>query len=93
MSGWRHPFNDHGKSMILGCRRGFVKLLAARSGGEIVGGACVGPQAGELIHEIVVAMDRRMTAAQLAVGQQVEVKGVRGSDGVTLRALRVTLES
>jgi pyruvate/2-oxoglutarate dehydrogenase complex dihydrolipoamide dehydrogenase (E3) component len=43
-----------------------VKLLAARSGGEIVGGACVGPQAGELIHEIVVAMDRRMTAAQLA---------------------------
>lgn len=61
-----YPFNDHGKSMILGCRRGFVKLLAARSGGEIVGGACVGPQAGELIHEIVVAMDRRMTAAQLA---------------------------
>ena len=36
---------------------------------------------------------RKMTAAQLAVGQQVEVKGVRGSDGVTLRALRVTLES
>ena len=61
-----YPFNDHGKSMILGCRRGFVKLLSARSSGAIVGGACVGPQAGELIHEIVVAMDRRMTAAQLA---------------------------
>jgi pyruvate/2-oxoglutarate dehydrogenase complex dihydrolipoamide dehydrogenase (E3) component len=61
-----YPFNDHGKSMIMGCRRGFVKLLAERSGGAIVGGACVGPQAGELIHEIVVAMDRRMTAAQLA---------------------------
>ena len=61
-----YPFNDHGKSMILGCRRGFVKLLSDRTTGEIVGGACVGPQAGELIHEIVVAMDRRMTAAQLA---------------------------
>ena len=23
-----YPFNDHGKSMILGCQDGFVKLLA-----------------------------------------------------------------
>lgn len=61
-----YPFNDHGKSMILGCQDGFVKLLADAATGEIVGGACVGPQGGELIHEIAAAMGRRMTARELA---------------------------
>jgi pyruvate/2-oxoglutarate dehydrogenase complex dihydrolipoamide dehydrogenase (E3) component len=62
----QYPFNDHGKSMILGAREGFVKLIATPDTGEILGGACVGPQGGELIHEIVVAMHQRMTAAALA---------------------------
>lgn len=62
----RYPFNDHGKSMILGCQEGFVKLVADAGSGEILGGACVGPQACELIHEVVVALAARMTAAQLA---------------------------
>jgi pyruvate/2-oxoglutarate dehydrogenase complex dihydrolipoamide dehydrogenase (E3) component len=62
----RYPFNDHGKSMILGCQEGFVKLLAASGSGEILGGACVGPQAGELIHEVTVAIAARLTAAQFA---------------------------
>ena len=35
---------------------GFVKLLANPKSGEILGGACVGPVGGELIHEIVAAM-------------------------------------
>lgn len=61
-----YPFNDHGKSMILGTRHGFVKLLAHRRTGELLGGACVGPQGGELIHEVMVAMARRMTAAEFA---------------------------
>ena len=62
----RYPFNDHGKSMILGCQEGFVKLLADARSGELLGGACVGPQAGELIHEITVAIAARLTAAQFA---------------------------
>lgn len=61
-----YPFNDHGKSMILGAVEGFVKLLVAPGTGEILGAAAVGPQAGELIHEIVVAMAKFMTAAELA---------------------------
>jgi pyruvate/2-oxoglutarate dehydrogenase complex dihydrolipoamide dehydrogenase (E3) component len=61
-----HPFNDHGKSMCMGETDGFVKLVVAAEGGEILGGACVGPHAAELIHEIVVAMRYRATAAQLA---------------------------
>lgn len=61
-----YPFNDHGKSMILGCQEGFVKLLADPATGEILGGACVGPQGGELIHEIAAAMAKRMTVGELA---------------------------
>ncbi len=61
-----YPFNDHGKSMILGAKDGFVKLLADRRTGELSGGGCVGPQGGELIHEITAALAKRMTAAELA---------------------------
>jgi len=59
-------FKDHGKSMIMEARDGFVKLLADPLTGEIIGGGCVGPMGGELIHEIIVAMHARMTVQQLA---------------------------
>jgi pyruvate/2-oxoglutarate dehydrogenase complex dihydrolipoamide dehydrogenase (E3) component len=61
-----YPFNDHGKSLIMEAKDGFVKLLAAPKSGEILGGACVGPVGGELIHEMVAAMARGMTVQELA---------------------------
>ena len=61
-----YPFNDHGKSLIMEARDGFVKLLADPKSGEILGGACVGPAGGELIHEIAAAMAKRMTVHELA---------------------------
>jgi pyruvate/2-oxoglutarate dehydrogenase complex dihydrolipoamide dehydrogenase (E3) component len=61
-----YPFNDHGKSLIMEARDGFVKLVADPKSGEILGGACVGPAGGELIHEIVAAMAKRMTVRELA---------------------------
>jgi pyruvate/2-oxoglutarate dehydrogenase complex dihydrolipoamide dehydrogenase (E3) component len=62
-----YPFNDHGKSLIMEAKDGFVKLLADPKSGEILGGSCVGPLGGELIHEIVAAMAKRMTVHELAV--------------------------
>ena len=62
-----YPFNDHGKSIIMEAMHGFVKLLCDPKSGEILGGACVGPMGGELIHEIVAAMAKRMTVGELAV--------------------------
>jgi pyruvate/2-oxoglutarate dehydrogenase complex dihydrolipoamide dehydrogenase (E3) component len=62
----KYPFNDHGKSLIMGTQEGFVKLLADPATGEIIGGCCVGPHGGELIHEIVAAMAKRMTVHELA---------------------------
>ncbi len=43
-----------------------MKLLADPGSGEILGGACVGPAGGELIHEIAAAMAKRMTVQELA---------------------------
>ncbi len=62
----RHSFSDHGKSIIMEARDGYVKLLADPQSGEILGGACVGPLGGELIHEIVVVLAKRLTVYELA---------------------------
>lgn len=61
-----YPFNDHGKSLLMEAKDGFVKLLANPKTGEILGGSCVGPVGGELIHEIATAMAKRMTVRELA---------------------------
>jgi pyruvate/2-oxoglutarate dehydrogenase complex dihydrolipoamide dehydrogenase (E3) component len=62
----KYAFADHGKSIIRDETDGFVKLIADRETGRIIGASCLGPEASELIHEIVVAMRFRATAAQLA---------------------------
>jgi len=62
----KYPFNDHGKSLVMGETSGFVKLIAGDLSGEILGASIVGPEAAELIHEIVVAMRFHATAADLA---------------------------
>jgi len=61
-----YPFNDHGKSLIMEARDGYVKLLAEPKSGEILGGSCIGPMGGELIHEIAAGMAGRMTVHELA---------------------------
>jgi pyruvate/2-oxoglutarate dehydrogenase complex dihydrolipoamide dehydrogenase (E3) component len=61
-----YPFADHGKSLVRGEPDGFVKLIVHAESGEILGATAVGPEAAELIHEIVVAMHFRATASDLA---------------------------
>ncbi|MGL5016618.1 MAG: dihydrolipoyl dehydrogenase family protein [Luteolibacter sp.] len=61
-----YPFGKLGKSIIMDATDGLVKLLADPKSGEILGAACFGPLGGKLIHEIVVAMAKRMTVHELA---------------------------
>jgi pyruvate/2-oxoglutarate dehydrogenase complex dihydrolipoamide dehydrogenase (E3) component len=61
----KYPFNDHGKAMIMGVRFGFVKLLAEKTRGEIIGAEIIGPHAADLIHELIAVMYYRGTAADL----------------------------
>ncbi len=58
-------FADHGKALCLGARHGFVKLLCAPQTGEILGAQIVGPEAGELIHELIAVMYYHGTATDL----------------------------
>ena len=61
-----HHFDDHGKSMCLGETLGHVKILCDPASGEILGGHIVGPEAGELIHELITLMHFRGTVKDLA---------------------------
>jgi len=54
-------FSDHGKALTLNKTKGFVKMLAAPEDGRILGASLVGPEASELIHEVIVAMYYRST--------------------------------
>ena len=61
-----YPFDDHGKSMVMGETHGFVKILCNPKSGEIIGAQIVGPEAGELIHELIAVMYFRGTVQDLA---------------------------
>jgi pyruvate/2-oxoglutarate dehydrogenase complex dihydrolipoamide dehydrogenase (E3) component len=61
-----YPFNDHGKAMIGGHEFGFVKLIAEKTRGEILGAEIIGPHASDLIHELIAVMRYRGTAEELA---------------------------
>jgi dihydrolipoamide dehydrogenase len=48
----KHAFNGVGRAIIIGQNRGFVKVITEKAG-PIIGASVVGPQAGELIHELM----------------------------------------
>ena len=51
-----YPFSEHGKSLCLGEIHGHVKILCDPKTGELLGGHIVGPEASELIHELITVM-------------------------------------
>ena len=59
------PFDDLGKAMCLGEIHGHVKLLCHPQSGELLGAHIVGPEAGELIHELGAVMHYRGTVRDL----------------------------
>ena len=61
-----YPFDDHGKSITMGERHGHVKILCAPDTGEVIGAHIVGPEAGELIHQMITLMHFRGTVHDLA---------------------------
>ncbi|HEX3670745.1 MAG TPA: dihydrolipoyl dehydrogenase [Candidatus Cybelea sp.] len=60
----RYEFAEHGKAQCLGKTKGFVKIMADRTDGRILGAAVLGPQGSELIHEVIVAMRFNATVDQ-----------------------------
>lgn len=60
-----YPFTDHGKSMIMGAKEGFVKIVADPAKGKILGAQIVGPHASDLIHEFAALMHFKATVHDL----------------------------
>jgi pyruvate/2-oxoglutarate dehydrogenase complex dihydrolipoamide dehydrogenase (E3) component len=59
-----YPFDDHGKSILMEAKAGYVKVLADRNG-VVLGAECVGKDAGELIHAMAVAVTLRANVRDL----------------------------
>ncbi len=60
-----YPFDDHGKSILMEAKHGYVKAWADRATGKVIGAECVGKDAGELIHAMAVAITLGATPADL----------------------------
>lgn len=60
-----YPFDDHGKSILMEAKYGYVKIMAEKSSGRIMGAECVGKDAGELIHALQVAIGVHATVFDL----------------------------
>ncbi len=52
----RHEFATQSRALMMGEVSGFVKIVLDGRNEEILGGHIIGPRAGEMIHEIAVAM-------------------------------------
>jgi dihydrolipoamide dehydrogenase len=62
----KYPFASNAKASMLREGSGFIKVIAEATSGEIMGFHIVGPQATELIHEAVLAMQMRGTVQDMA---------------------------
>ncbi|AWT59625.1 MAG: Mercuric reductase [Candidatus Moanabacter tarae] len=59
-----YPFNDHGKSILMEAKYGYVKIWALENG-QILGAECVGRDAGELIHSLAIAVTLKANVSDL----------------------------
>ena len=61
-----YPFMASSKAHIIGQTKGIIKLVIDSKTGKILGAQIFGPEACELIHELVVAISNNMTAKGLS---------------------------
>ena len=61
------PWAASGRALSLGRDEGFTKLLFDKKTGQVLGGAIVGPNAGDLIAEIGLAIEMGADAADISL--------------------------
>lgn len=62
----KFPFTANGRARAMNSTDGLVKILADKATDRILGAHILGPEAGTLIHEVVVAMEFGGSAEDLA---------------------------
>ena len=60
-----YPFDDHGKSILMEAKHGYVAVHAEKSSGRVLGAECAGKDAGELIHCLSLAVSLEATVHSL----------------------------
>jgi dihydrolipoamide dehydrogenase len=61
----RFPFYGNGKALIEGQPEGYVKVVYNKEDGRILGGSIVGPKATELIAELTLAVNNKLTVTDI----------------------------
>ncbi len=61
------PWAASGRALSIGRPEGFTKLLFDKASGRVLGGAIVGPHAGDLISEIGLAVEMGADAADIGL--------------------------
>jgi dihydrolipoamide dehydrogenase len=61
----KFPFSANGKAPGIGDTTGFVKLIADKKYGELLGGHLIGPDVSELLPELTLAQKWDLTATEL----------------------------
>jgi dihydrolipoamide dehydrogenase len=60
------PLSANPRAKMIGIREGFVKIIAQRGSGTVIGGVIVGPRASDMIYPVAIAVERRLTVDQLS---------------------------
>jgi NAD(P)H dehydrogenase (quinone) len=60
------PLSANPRAKMQGIKDGFVKVIARRGSGTVIGGVIVGPRASELIYPLAIAVERRLTVDQVS---------------------------
>ncbi|MFS0733697.1 NAD(P)H-quinone dehydrogenase [Microbacterium sp. 1P10UB] len=60
------PLAANPRAKMMGIRDGFVKVIARKGSGTVIGGVIVAPRASELIYPLGIAVERRMTVDQVS---------------------------
>ncbi|WP_282093902.1 dihydrolipoyl dehydrogenase [Epibacterium ulvae] len=63
----KFSFMGNGRAKAVGQADGFVKLIADKETDRVLGAAIIGPAAGDMIHEICVAMEFGASAEDIAL--------------------------
>jgi dihydrolipoamide dehydrogenase len=85
------PFSANGKALGLGEREGFIKIIADKRYGEILGAHMVGPDVTELLPELTLAHNAELTAEEIARNvhahptlSEVLMEAAHGVEGVAI---------
>ncbi|WP_067246143.1 NAD(P)H-quinone dehydrogenase [Microbacterium resistens] len=60
------PLAANPRAKMMGIKDGFVKIIARKGSGTVIGGVIVAPKASELIYPIALAVERRLNVDQVS---------------------------